>query len=101
VQVDPTKPMLKAPGTKRLKLNYDNCFQFCFNSAFKFNLRRYNKAVGNDALESILSKNIPINTADEKFNEAIISSVDRIAAILEAGSAPSPFALSLCAVTLC
>jgi hypothetical protein len=23
VQVDPMKPMLKAPGTKRLKLNYD------------------------------------------------------------------------------
>jgi len=57
---------------------------------------KFLKAVGNDALESILSKNIPINTADEKFNEAIISSVDRIAAILEAGVG----AISLRAVAL-
>ena len=37
--------MLKASGTKRLKLNYDRLLsillQFCFNFAFKFNLRRY------------------------------------------------------------
>ena len=43
------KPMLKAPGTKRLKLKYDQLLsillQFCFNFAFSFNLRRYMKAV--------------------------------------------------------
>jgi hypothetical protein len=38
VQVDPIKPTLKAPGTKRLKLNYDELLS---NFAFKFNLRRY------------------------------------------------------------
>ena len=37
----PIKSTLKAPGTKRLKLNYDNLLS---NSAFKFNLRRYNAA---------------------------------------------------------
>ena len=39
VQVDPIKPTLKAPGTKRLKLKY-NVLLSTF--AFKFNLRRYN-----------------------------------------------------------
>ena len=39
VQVDPIKPTLKAPGTKRLELNYDGPLS---NFAFNFNLRRYN-----------------------------------------------------------
>jgi hypothetical protein len=43
VQVDPIKPTLKPPGTKRLKLNYD---QVLSNSAFEFILRRYTKAAG-------------------------------------------------------
>jgi len=38
VQVDSMQPMLKAPGTKRLKLKYDQPFS---NFAFKSNLRRY------------------------------------------------------------
>ena len=38
VQVDPIKPTLKAPATKRLKLKYDNLRS---NFAFHFNLRRY------------------------------------------------------------
>jgi len=38
VQVDPIKPTLKAPGTKRLKLEYDVLLS---NLAFKFILRRY------------------------------------------------------------
>ena len=36
MQVDPIKPMLKAPGTKRLKLKHDEPL---LNFAFKFNLR--------------------------------------------------------------
>ena len=40
MQVDPIKPTLKAPGTKRLKLKNDVPLS---NFAFKFNLRRYNK----------------------------------------------------------
>ena len=38
VQVDPTKPKLKPPRTKHLKLKCDTLLQ---TSAFKFNLRRY------------------------------------------------------------
>jgi len=48
MQVDPMKPKLKPPRTKRLKLEYDGLlseFGFKFNLrkfGFKFNLRRYN-----------------------------------------------------------
>ena len=38
MQVDTIKPTLTAPGTKRLKLQYDSLLS---NFAFKFNLRRY------------------------------------------------------------
>jgi hypothetical protein len=38
VQVDPIKPKLKAPGTKRLKLKYDELLS---TFAFKINSRRY------------------------------------------------------------
>jgi len=38
VQLDPIKPTLKAPGTKRLKLKYDGPV---LNFAFEFNLRLY------------------------------------------------------------
>jgi hypothetical protein len=38
VQVDPIKPKLKPPGTKRLNVKYDILLS---SSAFKFNLRRY------------------------------------------------------------
>jgi len=38
VHVDPMKPTLKAHGTKRLKLEYD---EWLTNFAFKFNLRLY------------------------------------------------------------
>jgi hypothetical protein len=37
VQVDPMKPKLKAPGSKRSKLIHDGPL---LNFAFKFNLRR-------------------------------------------------------------
>ena len=38
VQVDPIKPTLKAPGSKRLKLEDEKLLS---NVAFNFNLRRY------------------------------------------------------------
>jgi hypothetical protein len=38
VQIDPIKPTLKAPGTKRLKLQ---CDELLSDFAFDFNLRRY------------------------------------------------------------
>jgi len=40
VQADPIKPMLKASGTKRLKVKFDTLLS---NFAFKINLRRYTK----------------------------------------------------------
>ena len=40
MQVDPIKPMLKAPGKKRLKRK---CDEPPSNFAFKFNMHRYNK----------------------------------------------------------
>ena len=43
VQVDPIKPMLKAPGTKRLKLKYNKLLS---SFAFKINLRRFTLAHG-------------------------------------------------------
>jgi len=39
VQVDPIKPTVKAPGSKRLKLKCDEPLS---NFAFKFNMRPYN-----------------------------------------------------------
>jgi len=49
VLVDPVKPMLKAPGTKRLKLHYDAPLS---SFAFKINLRRYIlEEEGKDALD--------------------------------------------------
>ena len=38
MQIDPIKHTLKAPGTKRLKLNYDKLLS---NLAFTIKLRRY------------------------------------------------------------
>jgi hypothetical protein len=53
VQVDPIKPTLKAPGTVRLKLKYDEPLT---KFAFNFNLRRYIQevleAAGADKMES-------------------------------------------------
>ena len=40
VQVHLIKPTLKVPGINPL-ICFLNCYQFCFKSAFKFNLRRY------------------------------------------------------------
>jgi hypothetical protein len=49
VQVDLIKPTLKAPGTKRLKLEYDGLLS---DFAFKFNLRCYNKETTTDGADS-------------------------------------------------
>jgi len=51
VQVDPIKPMLKAPGTKRLKLNGNELHS---NFAFKFNMRRYSlDSAGSSAVHGV------------------------------------------------
>ena len=46
VQVDPMKPQLKLPGTKRLKLE---CDVLLSTSAFKFNVRRYTTKAAKEA----------------------------------------------------
>ena len=43
MQVDPIKPTLKAPGSKRLKLEYEKLLSNC---AIIFRLRRYSWAAG-------------------------------------------------------
>jgi len=45
VQVEPINPVLTAPGTKRLKLHYDELLS---SFAFSFNLRCYSLAVDAD-----------------------------------------------------
>jgi len=42
VRVNPIKPMLKAPKTKRLKLKIDDLLSIF---AFEFNLRRYTSEI--------------------------------------------------------
>ena len=49
MQIDPVRPVLKAPGTKRLKLKYN---ETSLNFAFKFDLRRFVKANMTAALAS-------------------------------------------------
>ena len=50
MQVDPIKHILKALGTKRLKLQYDGPLS---NFAFKFDLRRYKLAASNNCLDAL------------------------------------------------
>ena len=50
--VDPIKPTLKAPGTKRLKLKDDELLS---SFAFKFNLRRYDEVL--DEVNARLDEN--------------------------------------------
>ena len=53
VHVDPTKPTLKPPGTKRLKLKYDDVLS---NFVFDFTLRRYIKEEGVTVLVTAAGK---------------------------------------------
>ena len=60
VQVEPMKPKLKPPGTKRLKLEYAGLLS---NFGFKFNLRRY--TTGPVTVTSSTNRS-PILTAEEE-----------------------------------
>jgi hypothetical protein len=60
VQVDPIKPTLKAPGTKRLKLKFEKVLS---NFAFKFNLRRYTKVNALAAAETADGERASANAA--------------------------------------
>lgn len=51
---------------------------------------KFLKAVGDDLIDSVLTSNYGINLEQEKFNEALVSSVKRIAAVLEGEADPGP-----------
>jgi uncharacterized membrane protein YgcG len=48
----------------------------------------FRKAVGDDIIDSVSGENIPVYAEDEKFNEAAISSINRIATVLEGKTDP-------------
>jgi hypothetical protein len=50
VQVDPIKPNLKAPGTNRLRLNYEKLLP---SFAFNLSLRRYAKERATELLQEV------------------------------------------------
>jgi len=52
VQVDPIKPTLKPPGTKRLKQKYDKLLS---TFAFNFKLRRYTSVINRWFLQQVSS----------------------------------------------
>jgi hypothetical protein len=60
VQLDPIKPKLKPPGTKRLKLKIDVLLS---TSAFKFNPRRYSWGVWY-SLTGVEFQNCELRTCD-------------------------------------
>ena len=55
MQVDPIKPTLKAPGSKRLKLEHEKLLS---NFAFNFNLRRYTEGIPDKQIK-MLSEDVP------------------------------------------
>ena len=57
MQVDPIKPVLKAPGTTRLKLKYGKLLS---SFAFKFNLRRYIEGEKGLVIRVAGSKDMPV-----------------------------------------
>jgi uncharacterized membrane protein YgcG len=46
------------------------------------------EAVGDDIIDSVQADNIPIFTEQEKFNEALLSSINRVVAVLEGKEDP-------------
>jgi hypothetical protein len=74
------KPMLKAPGTQRLKLRYD---ETPFNFAFKLNLRRYTAG------------------SKEANNYAVASLLTALARVVAAGAWPAADAVSRAVVGWC
>jgi hypothetical protein len=73
VQVDPIKPILKAPVPKRLKLKTDELLS---SFAFKFNLRRYNKASGNPEIFPVVMA--ALVSAIDKHGRGLHSSTSQL-----------------------
>lgn len=55
------------------------------------------QAVGDGLLDSIVSDNIPIFTEEEKYNQTVLSSVERIEAQLTGQPVPGRTVLCFCA----
>ena len=72
VQVNPTKPKFKLPGTKRLKLKCDILLS---TSAFKFNLRRYDMPV--IALTASIAKDELQGCLDAGFTDVTTKPLQR------------------------
>merc|ERR1740121_2623117 len=48
----------------------------------------FKKALGDDLIYSVIEDNIPIFTEEEKFNEAAMTSINRIVAVLDGKNDP-------------
>jgi hypothetical protein len=78
VQVDPFKPKLKAPGTKRLKLN---CVDLLINFGFKCDLRRYIKVTELEAEVCELGKSLAAAEATKSELRTSLAAAEANAAI--------------------
>ena len=80
VQVDPIRPTLKAPRTKRLKLKYDGPLS---NFAFKFNVRRYttalSKLAAHEPLRALMRRAGVFEPLAEKLNTPEAEGLDPLA----------------------
>jgi hypothetical protein len=75
MQVQPMKLTLKAPGTKRLELNYDlnyDSSRLLSTFAFKFNLRRYTQGPID------VPSGVGALYADGAVDPAFVARVDRL-----------------------
>ena len=73
MQIEPIKPTLKPPGTKRLKLEYDGLLS---NFGFKINLRRYNL---DESEHGQMQSNLPVilfNPVQHKKEPPLLAPAD-------------------------
>ena len=82
------KPMLKAPGIKRLKLNYDKLLS---SFAFNFNLRPYNVASSKSAAAALLAAGAAVSGRDAAGHTALAAAAADdnprlVAALLDHGA---------------
>jgi hypothetical protein len=87
VQLDPIKHTLKAPGTERLKLKYDEPLS---KVTFKFNLRRYNvgpAADGDDPAQDSDGEDVSVEGVVSQLLELVMTLVEhpRLGGILTPG----------------
>ena len=94
VQVDPIKPTLKPPGTKRLKLK---CDELRSSFGFKFNVRRYALGAGNHYAEIQVVDEIFDKHAADKMG---IERVGQVMVMIHSGSRGLGHQAGRCRLTL-